>query len=723
MSPEDSREVSPETSMTPREWILVLLAMGALTLLWTAPFLPHLGSRIPDPAPGHDINAADARIVVWAMAWEARALATDPSSFFDANVFHPARGMLTGSDTFLTPALLAAPVYFATGNAILGANLLTMVTYGACFLLMYVLVRRSGLGPAPSAIAGIAVALGPFRLPADVHTLQYSSTFLVLVLLACARLPNRAAVVAAAVAIAMGLFASFYTAAMVLILLGIEVLLALGAGDRTRAGRVIAATVPGGILLLLLAVPWLSRSGESGTLPTDLLASFEAVGQLFQPYYLNPSNRIVGMGWAVAALSLVGLVTPFFRREPPSKSWWRFTLIALAGVLLAVGPSIVIGGVRIPMPYSVLIETPARALRAFPRFIILAHVGFAGLAAIGAGQCLSVVRSRFTDRRVAAVAASVLVVATLVPRSIGLASTTFTRIPVGDVAREFYTTLAAGEPGPLLEIPAPWSAGALKRKILQAEFMIESTRHWRPILNGHTGYPPWWWEWLRREIYLIPEEPAALQSVVDATGLRWILVHRVHAGQIEWERWLGARSRSDLELVKESSDHLLFRVTTEPQRPWLDRLRASDVPDGETLLGTPLTPLVADDVRGRLALVEAAERVGASQPLSLHVTVENDGPAGWPALAPRLGDDAGLVVVESVWIDSHGSAEPVRTRTRLVRDVLPGEAQHNWLELEVPAREGDYVVELSLRQVGVGTLEGIAPLSVPITVTNEPPAG
>lgn len=703
--------------MSRREWCAVLAATAVLTLLWTAPWLPHLGSRIPDPAPGHDINAADARIVVWAMAWQAHALTTDPSAFFDANVFHPARGMLTGSDTFVTPALLAAPVYLATNNAILGANLLTIATYGLCFLLMYVAVRSMGVGVAGSAVAGIAVALGPFRLPADVHTLQYSSALLVLVLLACLRADTRRNAFLAGVAILLGLFASFYSAAMVLVIVGVEVIVSAVRGDRAKAGRLMAAAVPGIVLLGLLALPWLARSGETSTVPTDLLASFEVVGRLFQPYYLNPANRIVGVGWAVAVLSLVGLLAPFVRRETPSLHWWRFTLILTAGALLAVGPSIQIGDIRIPMPYAVLIETPVRALRAFPRFIILAHVGLAGLAALGAETTLRACAAKLGERRATAVAA-VLVLATLIPRSIGIAQTTFERMPVGDVSRDFYTRLAEGTPGPLLEIPAPWSAAAIQRKVLQSQFMIESTRHWRPLLNGHTGYPPWWAEWIRQEIYLIPEDASALQATVDATGLRWILVHRAHAGHVEWERWKAAKDQPGLETVMESKDHLLFEVRADPSRPWETRLRAGATNEAETILGTSRAPLPTSETRGRLSLVEAAQEVPAGGTLAVHLLAHNEGDATWPALAPKHGADDGLVLAESVWIPASGGAPKTPTTARLMRDVFPGETQHNWLDVAAPPVPGDYVLRLSLRQAGVAPLGDVPALEIPVRVTD-----
>lgn len=701
--------------MSTREWGFVLLATVLLTLLWTAPWLAHVGTRIPDPSPGQDINAADARLVVWVMAWEAHALITQPLSFFDANIFHPSAGMLTGSDTFLTPAIFAAPIYLATGNAILAANLLTIATYGLCFFLMYVVLRRTGAEPIPSAIAGIAVALGPFRLPADVHTLQYSSALLALVVLACLRVDSRRTTWLAGLAILLGLFASFYTAAMVLMIVGIEVLVGLLEGDRGKSGRLIAATLPGLVLLGVLAIPWLARSDESGTMPANMLESFEYVGRLFLPYYLDPSGPTVGFGWAVVVLAAIGLLRPAIRREAPSAHWWRWVLFFVAGTLLALGPSLEIGDVRVPMPFSVLIETPVRALRAFPRFIILAHMGAAGLAARGATASIAWCRSH-AGGRAALGFGVILVLPTLIPRSVVLLETTFDRVPVGEQAAPFYAKLAEGEPGPLLEVPGPWSAAALNRKIVQSEFMVQSTRHWRPLLNGHTGYPPWWSNWIRQEIYTAPEDPAALQSVVDATGLRWILVHRFHAGRVEWERWLGAREQPGFETVLEGKNHLLLRVTVDPIRPWQSLLRDAKTNPDETLLGTSRAELAVDAVRGELELVDAATEVGGGAAFAVHLIAHNTGEVAWPGLAPMKDPDDGLVMIESEWIPTGSDTAEGQTMSRLVRDLFPGEAQHNWIELETPTTPGAYDLRVGLRQAGGPRLDGVAPLSLPVVV-------
>ncbi len=702
------------------ERCVVLAATAVLTVIWTIRWLPDLASVLPDGAlSGRVVDGADARIVVWAMAWEAHALLTQPLAFFDANIFYPSRGMLTGSDTFLSAAALAAPVYWLTGNALLAANCVTVAGYGLCVLLTYAVVRRTGSGPVASLLAGIAVALGPFRVPADVHTLQYPSWILPLVLLGCFRAERlgRGGWWLASLAILFGLFASFYMAAMVMLLVGVEVALVAFFAGVPRALRLALATVPGLLVLGLLAVPWLARGGEAGTAPVELLPTFEIVAQIFQPAYLNPSHPIVGVGWAIAGLALLGSFEPLLRRGEPTVAWWRWVLLLFVGMVFAAGPSLSIGSARVPLPYGLLLDTPLRALRAFPRFFILAHLGLAGLAARGATLALQWVHARAGSLAYVG-AAAIALLAVLVPRSILLVQTPFTHLAIGRDAPTVYERLAEGEPGPLLEVPGPWSAMALGRKLVQADFMIQSASHWRPLLNGHTGYPPWWYAWLRREIYLIPDDPSALTAVVDSTALKYILVHRTKVGSTEWERWRqGVVTHAALEKVEETDDHLLVRVRLDPDpsRPWEARLRGGIADEGTTILGTSRGLLSSVDVAGALDLVAGPESIAPSAPLSLHVLARNEGNAAWPALAPERSSEEGLVVLQSEWVNGGGRVASTGS-SRLMRDVLAGESQHNWMELAAPEVPGEYELRISLRQVGGRAFDEIPPLRTRIVV-------
>ncbi len=74
-------------------------------------------------------SPTDERLVAWILAWVAHALATDPWHLFDANINYPAPGQLAGIEHFLSTQVVFGPVFWLTGNAILGANVAVLLSY------------------------------------------------------------------------------------------------------------------------------------------------------------------------------------------------------------------------------------------------------------------------------------------------------------------------------------------------------------------------------------------------------------------------------------------------------------------------------------------------------------------------------------------------------------------------------------------------------------------
>src|SRR5438552_2411100 len=91
--------------------VAVLAAMTIVTIIATWPLFPQLG--------GYVLDKGDPLYSVWAMAWQDHAIVTDPAHFYDANNMYPFRGTLTFDELSFAEALMAAPVYWLTGNPLL----------------------------------------------------------------------------------------------------------------------------------------------------------------------------------------------------------------------------------------------------------------------------------------------------------------------------------------------------------------------------------------------------------------------------------------------------------------------------------------------------------------------------------------------------------------------------------------------------------------------------
>lgn len=127
---------------------------------------------------GRDVawDLGDSLLNMWVLAWDAEQfraiLAGDVSlisSFFDANIFHPAPLTLAYSEHLIVQAIQIFPLYVITGNPILCYNLLFLSTFVLSGLGAYLLVRQlTGNGPA-AFVAGLLFAFAPYRIPQSSH--------------------------------------------------------------------------------------------------------------------------------------------------------------------------------------------------------------------------------------------------------------------------------------------------------------------------------------------------------------------------------------------------------------------------------------------------------------------------------------------------------------------------------------------------------------------------
>jgi hypothetical protein len=691
-----------------RELALVVVAASALLVLFAWPWVRQAATAIPDAAgAGNVLWGADARLIVYILGWDVHALLTQPLHLFDAGIFHPARGMLAGSEHFLGLVPLSGPVLLASDNPLLAANLAAMATYVLAAVAMWALLRALDRPGLAAGVGAAAFALGPLRVPADLHVLQYPNYLLPLLVLASGR-AQRGRVGWLVFTTTLAAFSSYYLAAMAGVLLGVEAVLALPTAGWRPALRIGAAALPGFLVLAVCSLPYL---GQIDAAPPDA-ATLATVGAVLQPRLLDPGDTLFGVGWAAAALGIIGMLAPALRWRRPDVTWYRWVTLVLVGLLFAAGPTLTVRGIAVPLPAAALSHTPLRALRALARFVILADVGVAGLAADGAALLLWWA-GRFgrTSRLLLGVA---LLGAAIVPRARELPSLPRTALPTGADVPAVYRWLARSASGPLLEMPGP----SLSSALAQGDAMVMSLVHHLPLVNGHTGFAPWWFPVVSDAVARLPQ-PGALQRVVDLTGLRWILVPRARVSSAELARWeTFAEQNPEVERVSAGdADGLLLHVLLQPVRPWAAALAAGRPLPGRTLLGTPLAPLLESAARGRLDAVRAAETAVAGRDLPLTLRVTNEGTADWPALLPPGSADTGLVVVRAEWRGRAGGSAPGTPGIRLPRDVVPGEALVFTAWVTAPPAPGVYTLALTLEQVDGARFPAASSADVAIEVT------
>ncbi len=634
---------------------------------------------------GVGINAADEPLVAWILGWVRFALSTRPLQLFDAPINYPAPLQLAASEHFLSTQLLFSPLYWLTGETLLSANLCLFLTYPIAALVMYRFLGAVGISPLPAFVLGLAFSLGPFQVPANLHLLQSLNLFLPLVALALVRL--REAPRARECAVLAGCFmlaflSSYYTA----VITGVGAAL-WGAQELLRPRRqrlryLVLATVAGGAaaaLLGLFSLPYFEyRDMTRVAAPTaGGLAAVQSVNELMQDQatgWMRPDLLVL-----VAAIAL--LVGPDASR--------RCAMVAI--VLLSSTPLFV----RI-------LEIPGLEFFRYPfRFAVL--TGFGGALAIAAG--IESVRAR-SGGRSAALLSAALAIFVLFERGsvmIGSETTRFADAPA-DLAERIRDAAGRYGRGPLLELPVlgPLEDYGRIKGGTESRSMLLALEHELPLIVGHSGYLP-----SHRPLidpFLVPQSEQSLQHLVDATGLRWILVRP----PADWPPRL-SKSRDTLLSLRCVTRRLsddgwdLLEIDLRPaDNRWIESIR-SGRRDGETVLGTPLKPLSPAARRGRVT-VGSLPRVVAGKSVRLPLTIENHGQETWPAATLRTQPPSAFEVrAFATWLrdaelGAAGHRGALRTEIPLRWDLRAGASLSRTARVATPSAPGLYELQVSIGQ-------------------------
>ena len=188
------------------------LLYAAYAAAYTWPLPAHAADHLRAAPPWGRI---DLDLHLWTLAWVSRGVVTAPLRLFDANIFHPARLTLAGSDHMLGALPVAAPVYWATGNPVATLNAVVLTSFPLAGLAAFVLVAaETGSGPA-GLLAGFVYAFAPWRTHSFVPVQTFSIQYLPLALLALTaylRRGRRALLAAGLAALALQLLAAYYVA-------------------------------------------------------------------------------------------------------------------------------------------------------------------------------------------------------------------------------------------------------------------------------------------------------------------------------------------------------------------------------------------------------------------------------------------------------------------------------------------------------------------------------
>jgi hypothetical protein len=573
------------------------------------------------------VNRPDGRLNCWILAWDAHALLHAPGRAFQAPIFHPLPDALAFSENLLLPAAAAAPLTFAFGP-VFGYNLLLLGSAALSGIGTMLLARRFSGDALAAFVAGALFAAGVHRWVNLAHLHAHLTLFLPPLLLALDRFwqtRSRRAALAAGLLLALQGASSVYLGAIAATLVGTLALLGMFSQRRKGAARLLAGLALAAALLFPLARPYLRMrvfQGEEFTLatvanyattPESYLASASPLHAEITRRELDP-DRVrdpLFPGVVPLLLGVVGLAAA------PRRVAVYAVAASLLAFLISLGPETALYRF---LHEHVLLFRGIRALSRFSVIPVLALSLLSGLALAG--------RSR-------AVVAAWLLLALLESNQAPIA----------------YGRYAG--PSPAARALAASAGGIVSLPLGEDDTsaMLEAAAHFRPLLNGDSGFMP---RPYARAMELLqgPLAQPAL-SFLRAVGVREVL----------------SRFEQPLPLVRRHPPGFLYAV-----------------PTGESARAVEPAAAPAQIWSAAGALID----LGAERACRRVVFELNDAP--WVA-RPRLRVSSD----GQAWREIDASADLAAATLSLYRDPRRGRgemrfaetaARFLWLDPRLPARPG-----------------------------------
>lgn len=506
-------------------------------------------------------NTDDGRWSIWVVAWVAHALTTDPAGVYQANIFYPQRNALAFSEANLVAGAIGAPVWAATQNPYTTHNAAALLSFVIAFAGAYYLARYLTGSRGGAAVAAVLYAFCPFIFARTAHIQLLFTGGIPFCLLAFHRLADRPTV-----SRALGLGVLLWLQALACAYYGIFAGLMVGLGtlviahtrgrwrDRDYWIGIVLAAFVSVALTVPFFLPYLSVQQDAGFARTledasmysaDLgawLASAAWAHRWWLPW-IEPFNEVLFPGLTALLLGGAGLVIAW--RDRASRELVLFYgLAALLALWLSFGPA---AGL-----YTAFFHT-------IPVFSFLRAPGRIGIVVV---LCLSVfaavaVRRLIEGRarpKVWAAAVALLAAAELMQAPL----TAFRQVEPFPAA---YQTLAIQPPGAVAEFPFFYERNDFPR---HAIYMLNSTTHWLPLVNGYSDHIP---QEFRNQVRGLSSFPTRESfQLLGKAGARYVVFHLNMYDRRSRERLLERIDsyRAYLRPLVQEGDVWLFEIVGFP---------------------------------------------------------------------------------------------------------------------------------------------------------------
>ena len=470
----------------------------ALSYAWCIQFFSFGDLR------SHVMTDGDPALNAWALNWVSHALVSDLPNLLNGNTFYPHLGAIKLSEHMTSLALFNIIVRFFSDGPWVGYNLLIFAAYFLSALGAYFFIHHLTGNRLAAIWGGVFWGFCFFRVHHTSHLQILSYQWLAFIALFTVKThadPNAKNATLLALFFILQALTSWYLAVIAAVFTIVVFLCNL----QLRIWRPRQALAFGwsAILATVAVLPFvLAYSGVlHDTSLGDRAAHTRALGDQVKllDFFAPPSSTLLGslipnnkywiwqentlfIGYSAIFLALIGLVT-IWRHN------WRMGITAifliLTGYVFALGFFSTFWGIKLPLYYLSEKISFFSAIRAPQRFALLIYFGILILSSYGL-----IALSTKLSYKIKVLAMGVLVCVFIL--EVYPAKLPFAPIPT-------YTPSAIDQ-----EIARLSNQNNTKYKILhlpiytarpgyptqEATYMVDSTLHWNPILNGFSGAEP-----------------------------------------------------------------------------------------------------------------------------------------------------------------------------------------------------------------------------------------
>lgn len=465
----------------------------------------------------HAFDHQDVFFNLWRLRWVAHALSSSPLELFNANVFHPEKGVLAYSDAMLVEGLAAAPFLWAGVPPVLVHNLLLLGAIVGSAVAIFVLARHLTGSAAGAVVAGVVFAFAPYRFAHYMHMELQWTLWSPLAFWALQRTIETGSL---RFGLLVGLFVTLQMASSIYYGVFLFILIAaVGAMQLIPLrGRPLLWTVRalllGGALAAALSwaysLPYSAAAARVGTRSRQDVESFSArprdyvfatpTNLLYGSPDRGPSERQLFPGILPPLLALVGLLL-----VPPATE----AIAYLVGLVVAFELSLGVNGQLYSLLYQHL--GVLHGLRATARASVFVLLFLGVLAAHGTAAL-----ARAMPRVKGVVLAPLLCAVVLLEYRVG----PLPLVPYPNQAPALYKLLASLPPGIVIEFPFPKPDSV---PYYDPRFEYMSTFHWMPLLNGYSGFYPRSYLLRVARLKRFPDEESV--ASLRRESVKYVIVH------------------------------------------------------------------------------------------------------------------------------------------------------------------------------------------------------